>query len=115
MDDLSSKLSELLNDPESMERMRKMAENLLGEQPKSEENANPNTNFSDAFGNIDIGSLISIINRLKNSRENPRTNLLSALKPHLSEPRQEKVDTAIKILKVIEILPLIKDSGILNF
>ena len=115
MDDLSSKLSELLNDPESMERMRKMAENLLGEQPKSEESANPNTNFSDALGNIDIGSLISIINRLKSSGQNPRTNLLSALKPHLSEPRQEKVDTAIKILKVIEILPLIKDSGILNF
>lgn len=114
MDDLSSKLSALLNDPESMERVRKMAENLLGEQPKPEESSNSGVDFSDAFGGLDITALISVINKLKNSGQNPRTNLLSALKPHLSEPRQEKVDTAIKILKVIEILPLIKDSGILN-
>ena len=30
MDDLSEKLAELLNDPESMNRVRQMAENLLG-------------------------------------------------------------------------------------
>ena len=30
MDDLSSKLTELLNDPESMNRVRQMAESILG-------------------------------------------------------------------------------------
>ena len=30
MDDLSAKLTELLNDPESMNRVRQMAESILG-------------------------------------------------------------------------------------
>ncbi len=113
MDDLSSKLAEILNNPEAMQRVKSMAENILGENGDEEK-----TETSDITGFLNAGEmagLISIVSRLKNSSDNPRSQLLNALKPHLSKPRQEKVDTAIKILKVIEILPLVKESGILNF
>ena len=33
-------------------------------------------------------------------------------KPNLSKERQLKVDSAIKILKLIELAPLLKDAGI---
>ena len=110
MDELSEKLSGLLNDPESMERVKQMAESILGGAEKEQK---PDIDNS-VFGSDDLQSIISIISRLKAGGNDPRTNLLNALKPHLSEPRREKVDTAIKILKVIELLPLMRDSGILK-
>ena len=39
MDDISEKLAGILNDPESMERVRRMAEGLLGAE-NSEEKTN---------------------------------------------------------------------------
>lgn len=114
MDDLSQKLAGILNDPQSMERVRKMAESILGEESSQQENPSPFNDITGMLGAEELTSIVSIIEKLKNSGNDPRAQLLTALKPHLSEPRREKVDTAIKILKVLEILPLMKDSGILK-
>ena len=114
MDDLSEKLAGILNDPESMERVKKIAESILGED-NSKPTASPFENIGEALGGEEISAIISIITKLKSSGNDPRSQLLTALKPHLSSPRQEKVDTAIKILKMLEIMPLIKDSGIIKF
>lgn len=113
MDDLSEKLAEILNNPESMNKVKAMAENILGkDEPKENHPSTPD--FSDFLKAGEMSSLISIISKLKASGNDPRAQLLNALKPHLSDKRQEKVDTAIKILKVIEVLPLMRESGILN-
>ena len=116
MDDLGEKLAGILNDPESMERVRKMAENILGSQnePQQENPASPLGDISGMLGSDELQGIISIISRLKSSGNDPKTQLLYALKPHLSKPRREKVDTAIKILKMLELLPLIKDTGLFN-
>jgi len=37
-----------------------------------------------------------------------------ALNPHLSEESQRRVDTAVKILRVIDLLPALKESGLLE-
>lgn len=112
MDELSEKLAGILNDPESLNRVRQMAESLLGEdtgQEKKEE-----TSIGEVLSGNDMKTIMTVMSRLKDTGNDVRTQLLVALKPHLSEPRREKVDTAIKILKMIELLPLLKDSGILN-
>ncbi|MEE1074206.1 MAG: hypothetical protein U0K93_01865 [Acutalibacteraceae bacterium] len=116
MDDLSEKLAGLLNDPDTMDRVRKMAENILGGEKESAapEPDNPLNNIGSMLGAEEMQSIFSIISRLNHTGNDNRTQLLTALKPHLSEPRREKVDTAIKILKMIEVLPLLKDSGILK-
>lgn len=111
MDDLSEKLAGLLNDPDTMSRVRKMAESILGEEETSKQNE-PNIDFGSMLGADELQSIISIIGKFNSLGNDPRSQLLTALKPHLSEPRREKVDTAIKILKVLEILPLMKDSGL---
>jgi hypothetical protein len=110
MDDLTEKLAEVLNDPESMARVMEMAESLLGNSSSPQQQGE---NSGDISGD-ELKTIISLISRLKGSGDDTRTQLLRALKPHLSEPKQEKVDTAIKILKLIEMLPLIKETGILN-
>ena len=44
-----------------------------------------------------------------NSASNKNTDLIMALKPHLSPENQEKADSAIRLLRLFEILPLLKD------
>lgn len=111
MDDISQKLAGILNDPESMERVRKMAESILGEE---EESPPQNSSIFDGINPQELNTIMSLIGKFNSSGNDPRANLLNALKPHLSEPRREKVDTAIKLLKIIELFPLLKESGILR-
>ncbi|MFQ9872934.1 MAG: hypothetical protein ACLRVT_08115 [Oscillospiraceae bacterium] len=46
------------------------------------------------------------------NREDENILLLRALKPHLKERNQKKVDDAIRIMQLISVLPLIKESGL---
>lgn len=48
------------------------------------------------------------------SKDDKNTLLLKALRPHLSDKRKPKVDDALKILRLIELLPLLKQSGLLG-
>lgn len=118
MDDISKTLADLLNDPESLNRVHEMAENLLGNQDKN--HTTSQTDTDSIFGDMDIdpaqiGKIMSVMSKLKTNRDDERSRLLLALKPHLSPPRREKVDTAVKLLKLIDLLPLLKDSGIFDF
>lgn len=103
MDDLSAKLGELLNDPETVSKIGEMAKNLFPEQESKNENSSP-----------DMLKIMSLINRFKNTGENENQRLLLALKPHLSNERQKKVDTAVKILKLLELMPVLSESGLLE-
>lgn len=114
MDELSEKLAGLLNDPETMSRVKQMAENLLGDNGPPEEKTQP-AGFGDMLGIDEMKTIMSVMGKLKNGGDDNRTRLLLSLKPHLSEPKREKVDTAVKILKIIEMLPLLRETGLLDF
>lgn len=107
MDDLSSKLSALLNDPDGLNQIKELASSLLGEETKAEEKEKPLQN-----GN-EIAAIMQILNALKGANDKS-VELLLALKPHLSYERQKRLDTAIKLLKIYSVLPLIKDSNLLG-
>ena len=102
MDDLTEKLNSILSDNESMNRIREMAGQLLGEEKKEPEIAD----------GIDIAKVMGIVSKLKNTGNSDRERLLLALRPHLKEERRQRLDSAVRILKLIELAPLIKDSGI---
>lgn len=117
MDDISEKLAELLNDPDSLNKVREMAESILGDtkkEPSSETEGSSGFGFDD-IDPSQLGKIFSIMSKLKSKRDDNRSKLLLALKPHLSEPRREKVDTAIKLLNLIDLLPLLKGSGMFDF
>lgn len=107
MDDFSEKLNSILSDPDSMNRIRSMANQLLGEEIKQ-----PQT--SSVEDTIDIPKIMGIISKMKNAGNSDREKLLLALRPHLKDDRQKRLDNAVKILKLIELAPLLKDSGIFN-
>lgn len=56
-----------------------------------------------------VGPLLSQVNR-----EDDSTRLLRALRPLLGAARQKKLDEAIKILQMMRLLPLLKDSGLFS-
>lgn len=113
MDDLNEKLAGILNDPESMEQVRRMAENLFSGSNSQKSNSTPDQ--SDGMPQADdLQAIMSILSKLNNSNQDERTHLIMAIKPYLSEQRQKKADTAIKLLKLLELWPLIKDSGFLK-
>lgn len=104
MDDLSGKLSELLSDPEGMARIQKMAQSLLSDTKPAE---------PEAMG-IDISKLMPIISKINSRPSDSRTSLLLALRPYLSDKRKERLDTAVKMLRVADMLPLLQESGLFN-
>ncbi len=114
MDDIKEKLTAILDDPESLSNLSQMAEALLsGERSASDsDDAPPLQGLPDME---QLGSIMAIISKLNRGGDNNRTRLLNALKPYLSEKRQAKTDNAIKLLKIIELWPLIKESGMFNF
>jgi len=114
MDELSEKLAGILNDPETMNRVKQMAESMLGGSEPQEEKKQQNL-FGDMSDADELKTIMSIMGKIKNKGEDDRTKLLLSLKPHLSEPKREKVDTAVKILKIIELLPLLRNTGLLDF
>ncbi len=113
MDDLTKRLSEILNDPQSMSRVKEMAESILKNDPEPE----PQPPAMDLGGLLDGGELLQVmglVSKLQSQSDDPKSALLLALKPHLSEAKREKVDTAVKILRLLDLLPLIKETGILG-
>ena len=111
MDNLGERLAKLMEDPEEMEKLKAMAEGIMGQssQPQSQP-------LSGLFGGIspdDLGAVMQLSRLLGSEAEDDRTHLLLALKPHLSAKRQDRIDKAVKLLRIASILPLIKDQGIL--
>ncbi len=112
MDDLTSLLSGLINSPQGMEQLKNMAGALLGNQ--NAESVVENTKES-SLPNIspgEIAGVMKMMNILKQDNNDSRAKLLLSIRPHLSEHRQKRVDDAVKILRLIQILPLVKELGL---
>ncbi|MBR3844842.1 MAG: hypothetical protein IKM39_04975 [Clostridia bacterium] len=112
MDDLSSMLSGILNSPEGMEQLKNMAGALFGEQKSTQES----TPFiGEGLPNVspgEIAGIMKMMSLLKSDQTDQRAKLLLSIRPHLSEHRQKRVDDAVKILRLIQILPAVKEAGI---
>lgn len=116
--DITSKITDLLNDPESMKKFGEFASGFLNSSEKSE-NQSDNTFLNNSDISIDpsqMGSIIKIVTALKknSSAEDDNTRLLTALKPHLSKERGKKIDKAVSLMRIAKLLPVLKESGIMN-
>lgn len=120
MDDITSKITELLNDPEGMQRISSLASSIMQADDKEEKTPNKQKNDSSFGDNLPIdpaqmGNIMKMMSVLKQQDTNDdNAKLLIALKPHLSEERRKKVDKAVSLLKVVKLLPILKESGMLN-
>ena len=115
MSDLSSQITSILNDPDMMRQISEIGGMLTQQkQPHETPPLLPNqTQSSDLLGADGLQAVMKImpiLNRLK--QDDDTTKLLRAIKPFLSEERQKKLEEAIKIIRIINILPLLKNQGL---
>lgn len=117
MDDVMGKIGELLSDEESVKQLSELAQILMSDSGSPEEKSDsdsPEGQQQDG-GGFDVGSIMKLTGLLGSvSQGDKNTELLLALRPHLKEERRKRVDKAVKLLKVIAIWNLAKDSGLLN-
>lgn len=112
MDDIANKITELLADEDGMKKISQIASSLMSQNETSNKTENPSLNELQ-IDPVQMGNIMKMMSLLKNNnKDDNNTKLLVALKPHLSSTRQKKVDKAISILKIIKILPLLKESGL---
>lgn len=63
------------------------------------------------FGNIDADTLLKLMDIFsKLSEEDKDTKLLMALKPYLRTENQAKLQRAAMLMKIMSIIPLLRDS-----
>ena len=117
MDDLTQKITSILNDPESLETIKSIADSLMGEGEKSEPKSSQAPDLLQIFNSVtpdQMGGIMRVMSALNSKGADDRTALLLALKPHLSEKRQGRVDKAVKLLKLAAVMPLVTESGLFN-
>ena len=117
MEDIAKKLAELLDSPEELESLMGMAQTLLGTPPDGETPGESNAGSTDSGGlnlsSNEMAALMKMLSAFKGGgASDDRVRLLMALKPHLSGERRKKADQAAKMLRLVPLLPLLKESGI---
>lgn len=140
MDDLNQQINQILSDPQSMQQIQNMAAALgLGTPssapppaPQSPPPSGPDLSAllaglgggnqpapepaASGLGGLSpqllqtVGKLAPLLSQA--NQEDDSTRLLRALRPLLSAARQQKLDEAIKILQMMRLLPLLKNSGL---
>lgn len=115
MDDLFGKMQSVLSDPESMQQLQELAA-LMGDsnEESDDKGQTAQQEKSSADMGFDIGKLIELSSMMNSTKNDEDAALLLALKPHLKEERQQKVDKAVKLLKMLNIWKTLKDTGILK-
>lgn len=111
MDNINDIISSL--SAEDIDMLKGVASSILGDQQKNEP---PKKELTDKQNPLGIGKADfemmmkakNIFDRM-NSASSKNTDLIMALKPHLSPNSQQKADQAIKILKLFEVLPYLKE------
>ncbi|MBQ3285115.1 MAG: hypothetical protein IJH40_05685 [Ruminococcus sp.] len=119
-DDLSEKLSGILSDPEAMRDIAALASQLgvdasglhtQESQPPPKPQSDPASLLGNLSGSDDtvkqLMALAPMLGSLK--QDDDTTRLLDAIRPFLSEERRIKLDKAKRLIKVMKLMPLLKD------
>ncbi len=118
MSDIASQINSILSDPEMMKQIQGLS-GILGQSDNAENTApslpqpkNSPLDILGADGMQTAMKLMPLLSKLK--QEDDTTRLLYAIKPFLSDQRQKKLDEAIRLIRIINLVPLIKQQGLLN-
>lgn len=115
---LSSLSSEDINNLKNVANSILGGENLQEPERKEPQKNNDNGDFKmpdlSSLGLPDMSQFSNLLPLLSalNSRDE-REDFICALKPLLSDERRKKADEAMKFVKLLSIIPLLKEKGIM--
>ena len=108
MEDMDSRLNALLSDPEAMGRIMALAQQLSGESaasspPPSPEPPPSSQQEDDGFDPMLLLKFLPLLQELRQDNSSQSMQFLSAMRPFLKPERQEKVERAITLAKIIHL------------
>jgi len=107
---------------EELQNLQEAAQSLFSQlggenDEKAQENAGPSPAGAGGFGDIFgagglspelLGKLTQIMGRM--NTHDPRTDLILALRPHLSRRRQKRAEQAVQMMKMLDLLPALQGA-----
>lgn len=123
MEQMTDRLNAILQDPEAMAQIQSLASSMFGGGGNASAtnaaappvSAPPPVPERDGLSPDMVSMMTRLAPMLQNMRkETPDTQLLHALRPLLSPPRQKKLDDALKLLQLMSVLPMLQHSGLLK-
>ena len=111
--DIAEKIGSLLSDEESLKQITELTSMFMsgGDEESSGEGADVQTEGSSP----DFGSMIKLAGLAGAMTQKDRNaELLLALRPHLGEEKQKRVDKAVKLLKLLAVWNIAKENGLLK-
>ncbi len=120
MNDLMEKLQSVLSDKESMQQLQELAAMLTGGQEG--EAAAPSPAAADTAGGDggaaampDLTKLMALSGAVSQAGKGDKNiALLLALRPLLKEENQAKLDRVVKLLRLMALWPMLRESGLLG-
>ena len=114
MEDLMGKIQEVLSDEESMKQLSELAQMFSSESGNDNTDNNDNSKQTAPDMGFDVSKLLLVQNAMQSAGNDKNTELLLALRPFLKDEKQAKVDKAVKVLKLLAVWNVLKDSGLMN-
>lgn len=119
MDDIAGKLTDMLGNPEVLDTIKNLS-GLFGAPAnnESDKNTSEENDVNGGFPDIDLGAmaaimkLIPLINSF--SADDETIRLLNALRPFLGREKSKKLDGAIMLVRLMRILPALRETGLLG-
>ena len=103
MSEMQDALNQILSNPEAMKQVQSLGEQLGLNKPASK--PEPKNEMLSA-----MQSLAPLMSSY--SADDEVSRLLNALRPFLGEEKLRRLDQAQRLMKLIKVIPLLKDSGL---
>lgn len=122
MEDISEKLMEVLKNPDTITKIQKIlgeTTNQSGDGKGNSDDINQlnNLNTKDLFDGVSpemLGTMMKLVPLISSVNSDDKyDDFLRSLRPLLSGARQKKLDESSKFIKLIKILPMLKENGII--
>lgn len=113
MSNLISEFSKMIEKNGVPDNLKDILNNINSDNKNGNNSNNSDDDVSSFdFNNIDIQTFLKLKSALDkmNSKNNPNTKLLLALKPYLKENKKEKLDQYIKLMNVSSILEVLNNN-----
>lgn len=113
-----NRITDILKDEESLRQLSELAD-MLKSGEFAEDSAETNCAAEESSENTGFMPDMNMMMKLTSlagamNGQDKNTELLLALRPHLSHEAQMRLDRAVKLLKLISVYEAAKESGMLN-
>ncbi|MBE6954575.1 MAG: hypothetical protein E7449_01515 [Ruminococcaceae bacterium] len=100
MDDLESKINQVLSDPQSMQKIFSIAQSLGVSPPTDAPKEETPAVDSSLLPDLSMLSTLGQLMQSQGASDSRHTELLNALRPFLRPERQQSLDRALRVAKL---------------